>query len=55
MLVAFETSASTSFTLGVEGITRKKESILRLAFSLLITGTESDRDMRLPPFTWKKE
>lgn len=37
--------ASPSFTLGVEGTTRKNESILLMLFSLLLTGTESERDI----------
>lgn len=39
--------ASNSFTRGVEGITRKNESILLmvLLLSLLFTGTESERDI----------
>lgn len=35
-----------SFAQGVEGITRKKDSTFRMLWSLLMTGKESDRDMR---------
>lgn len=42
----FIVTASNSFTRGVEGITRKNESILFMLLSLLFTGTESERDIR---------
>jgi hypothetical protein len=38
-------TVSPSFTRGVEGITRKKESILLMLLSLLWIGTERERDM----------
>lgn len=43
------------FTSGVEGITRKNESILLKLDSLSCTGTESERDIcRCAPFPYTK-
>lgn len=48
------TSDPLSLGLGV-GITRKKESAFRMPFfSFLMTGIESDRDMLLTCFVFKK-
>lgn len=37
---------SPSFGRGVEGITRKNESVLLILLDLLLTGRESERDIR---------
>lgn len=55
-VVTVDTSEMPSFTRGVEGITRKKESIFRVLLSLLRSGTESDLDIcRCANFVCKKQ
>lgn len=51
-VVAIGTIESSSFTLGVEGITRKKEFNFWMRFSLSMTGKESDRDMGPTSFVY---
>lgn len=49
-------TASPSFTRGVEGTTRKNESSLLMLLSLLLTGTERERDIcSWAPFLCKWE
>lgn len=54
--VVVDKTVSPSFTRGVEGITRKNESVLLILLSLMAlrSGTESERDIeRSAPFVYK--